>query len=661
MALSQEQIISIENENIQTLQRIKNSGPGYYEFTYKYIDQNNNVHSIPYNINLGDVDSSGSINYNGVGAGNWDYQYTNSYLANNNHNSIDIGYNADIKNVGFSNNYFFESTSKLSDDLKSVFNLDNMNQLYDGFSYSADFIVRMGADRANRGNLDNFYVLSIEEDDQNGTNRFYLSEAEREAYKKANATIIYAYAQDYWYNKKRRQDIINSYDGIHMLDIKINVAEGNVSGMHVLPKALLSEAGMTNIANGDFDFTQLPTTFYFDRNKETYHISYVFTEYYVDENGVYRTREYTADQSNMDSLIALNEAFCPMVMSDHDYLMSFLTKVTTLSNSLNSSNVQGGYSSTTSVPVNEPSVINSAIESCNELFTKISSEASSIESVADSIDELDVDLSLIADSLGITLQAPIYEDPNKKVEEEQSSELPQSNTRTSSIPSSNGGSYSPSIPTSPTISSTSSGESGNNSSSTSSSSPSSSPSNNSESHETPSSSESNENNENNIQGGNINEEESIIDEVIGEEEINESPSQIANSNVSNQNSIYNLNSPIIEINDDGTVNNDLIIENPEEELILEGNPNNQLILNDEMPIDIDNTDYGFDIEDSDSTAIESNIKKTSSNSKTPLIVGTSILGATALGGAFVIDKQIKKGREEYNNIESNDEEDNIEE
>ena len=319
----------VEEYNRQVLEEVKDSGPGTYRIDYKYYDETqNSVYTIQYRLRVGNIDSNACINYNGVGGGGVETFYS-SYLDNNEHNSIDIdiAFGRDHVRGTTPNAYFYNGTASLMEDISDTFEIGT-NIMYDGHSFSADFVNHIGAKHAGNYDVDNLYIF-LSEPDANQT----LNASEIEALKDSNATIIHAFSQQYLYNKRLRA--ADHYEGVHSLDIKINAYDSNGRNYesHNLPVDLFAQCGISNLANGEFDFNNLPDTFYYSIDNKNLTLSYDFVEWYYDEEGKFVKREYHVDPSDRSALELLNLAICTVVSSSIRYLRNCISTIIGIINS----------------------------------------------------------------------------------------------------------------------------------------------------------------------------------------------------------------------------------------------------------------------------------------------------------------------------------------
>ena len=401
MATMTREEAEIYNKN--ELDKIKNSGPGTYELKYAYyVESTNRTIEIDYTINVGDIDANASINYNGPGRGGSN-EKINEYLASTPHNSIDIQYgHFSITETG-GNQYYYDGTACLISDIADTFDI-GQSVLYDGHSYSADFVTHMGVRYAITGKSDNLFILCSEPDAN-----YQITESERQALIDSDATVVNVFCQSYLYGRKKQYD--SCYEGVHTLDIKINAYEGNdIRSCHNLPIDLLAKCGITNLANGTFDFTQLPDTFYFSETGKTYDITYDFVERYYNENNEYVERTYHVDPSNREALIELNAAICPEVMSDFEYLESRLTSINSIINSSKVEFASKSYASDTIVPSGEIPIVSGILASYNKLLNLFLQETSSIVKIGEGIRDMEVNLDNIASTLGMEINSTIIDE-----------------------------------------------------------------------------------------------------------------------------------------------------------------------------------------------------------------------------------------------------------
>ena len=102
-----------------------------------------------------------------------------------------------------------------------------------------------------------------------------------------------------------------------------------------------------------------------------------------------------------------------VVKSDKSYLTSYTSNMSSILGSSNDATTGGlGYSSTSSCPSREPSVVDAVFLNCNELYRRISKDIDNINAVADSIETLDNSMKNYTNKLGMDVKStksPIVE------------------------------------------------------------------------------------------------------------------------------------------------------------------------------------------------------------------------------------------------------------
>ena len=182
-----------------------------------------------------------------------------------------------------------EVLAQFSEDIAEVYGLDRSNTSYVmGYSNTAMPSLHMGADMAMSG-ADNVVIPCIEVA-STGTPDITISDEERQALIDHNATILNIHASNSrsMTNPERYPNWQQQYNGVHLVDIKVNVTDGDGNdvseGAHGTVYKYLVANGITKMPE-DFDWSTLPDTWYDPVENRTYHFDLDATEWYVDENG----------------------------------------------------------------------------------------------------------------------------------------------------------------------------------------------------------------------------------------------------------------------------------------------------------------------------------------------------------------------------------------
>jgi hypothetical protein len=283
---------------VNSIDEILANGPGEYEIPYNY-----NGHTFYFNVKVGDVDSSASLNWNGYGSGvSSDGKFYDKYLENHDTNSIDVRFS--YSDDGYKYGGYPEASSAFLGELSNAFNLDSSNTLISGFSSTAHRAIGIGVAYARDTGASGFNILVTE--DVHDYRALYPNQ--RQILIDHDVTIINAYARpgcnllaNPYSNYTVDQYMLDSYKGVHVVDLRFVVrdADGrNISDKaHTTPHDILALYGITNLENGSFDYTQLPTE-YHDRNFGDVTIEYVVTEHYMNEDGQYVARPLTLEELN---------------------------------------------------------------------------------------------------------------------------------------------------------------------------------------------------------------------------------------------------------------------------------------------------------------------------------------------------------------------------
>ena len=247
----------------------------------------------------GNTDENASLNLDGYGIGAVkDGKMLTSYL-NPNSNSIDVIMRTKGGGNAYETSRWQEAAAGFFSDVKSNLNLKQENTMLMGFSYSAERTVPYAANYAANTGSSHFSTIIVE---SSCTPPTVLSEAQRRSLIDHDVTVFNVYQA-----KKQQRSLISplhlqNYEGVHIVDVEINVKNSN-GDLHVLPYDVLLASGINNLANGSFDFNNLPKTFTVNRQSSPYYgktfdLDYKFIEHYLDENGNYVARELNANEVN---------------------------------------------------------------------------------------------------------------------------------------------------------------------------------------------------------------------------------------------------------------------------------------------------------------------------------------------------------------------------
>ncbi len=247
----------------------------------------------------GNTDENASLNLDGYGIGSVkDGKMVTSYL-NPNSNSIDVIMRTKGGGNAYETSRWQEAAAGFFSDVKSNLNLKQENTMLMGFSLSAERTVPYAANYAANTGSSHFSTIVVE---SSCTPPTVLSEAQRRSLIDHDVTVFNVYQA-----KKQQRSLISplhlqNYEGVHIVDVEINVKNSN-GDLHVLPYDVLLASGINNLANGSFDFNNLPKTFTVNRQSSPYYgktfdLDYKFVEHYLDENGNYVSRELNASEVN---------------------------------------------------------------------------------------------------------------------------------------------------------------------------------------------------------------------------------------------------------------------------------------------------------------------------------------------------------------------------
>ncbi len=376
---------------VTSIDEIVAGGPGEYELTYTY-----NGRNYTYNVKVGDIDSNACINVNGYGAGgSSDYIYYDKYFSENpNHNSIDIRISSYRDN-------WMQPASSLINDLSTAFDIDSSNTMISGFSMTARRTVDFAAVYADQTGARDFTAVVIENCSNTG-----IDQAHKQTLIDNNVTVLNVYARpgSSLYNNSA---VEATYEGVHMVDIRFKVYKNGrdiSSNCHVCPHDLFALNGITNLNNGEFDFTQLPTS-YHDRNNGDVTIEYVITEHYVDDEGKWTTRPLTLEKLN--EVTGSGPYYNGIIQSDNEYLSQGLTNINTKLSQLGNSSFKFSVSSTTAVPALEPGIVSNLCNAVKLLCEKMHQELVLFGEVGDRFKNLDMQLDAATEKLMNDFIAPL--------------------------------------------------------------------------------------------------------------------------------------------------------------------------------------------------------------------------------------------------------------
>jgi hypothetical protein len=362
-------IEEINAKNLAAFEALKNSGTG--EHNLDYIVPGTTRH-LKINIPEGDIYNGIVFDLPGIHSGGKSQDVENYNNSNNTHH-IDVFYSGsnyngaittnsteNVSNYDKGINGFGQSYPDLAHEFINEYGADP-NILYHGFSLGADHCVHMAAYHAKKYPDDNIAAVSINPDWN-----YALSETERQALIDSDAKILMVFSQDRFYNNFNTQSSINTYNGVNLYELKINITGNNVDqAEHVLPEDLLVEYGITNLASGGFNFNDLPSEYVYKRNNQTYSLSYEIIEKYTNENGEYVSRTLTLDEAN--SIFSGGAYSADVIRSDNEYLSQALTSINSKLSSLMNSQFNFAVSSTTAVPAREVALLNQLMNAIKDL------------------------------------------------------------------------------------------------------------------------------------------------------------------------------------------------------------------------------------------------------------------------------------------------------
>lgn len=327
-----------------------------------------------------------TVNYFG-GGGSSDNNQIIEYLRNNKSDTLNIFPTVTTPH------------EKMNDFISYINNEENLllnknNYLIKGYSSTAREALQLSMDVARSFDVENVVTLMVE---PAADKTIKLQAEDLELIKSKDITIIHISGNNMTEDIKR---YVNN--GLPIIDIKPTFYVLNNNGEKIAQKdwmfnhgvnnTLLGEIGYTSIINGDFDFNNLPTSYYYSRYGQTYYIEYEITEY----DGYGNTRIISEDYLN--SLLQMDFSEY-QIKSDNAYLAGELTQINKAIKASNFNETTDFYSSTTLVPSEEPIIIQKLIKSGEQLFNMISEEITNVGEVGNEFEEVDYSLKIMTENL----------------------------------------------------------------------------------------------------------------------------------------------------------------------------------------------------------------------------------------------------------------------
>ena len=371
---------------VSSVEEIVANGPGEYQLTYDYNGQKINV-----NVKVGQVDQNASININGYGSGYMgDAIYYDQYLADHTQNSIDLRLDS-----GYHGKWD-AAMSSLCSDIANAYHIDPSNTMVSGFSMTGHTPITFSTTYAQQTGAKDFTAILIED-----CNSVKLTDEQRQTLIDNNVTVLNVYSRN-GHSLVTNAAMRQSYEGVHLIDM--HFVHSGAGNPHVIPHDVLALNGVTNLGNGSFDFTQLPTEFQVRNKGGTANIDYVITEYYMD-NGEYVSRNITLDQ--MNEILGCGPYYGGVIQSDNEYLGQGLTQINTQITQLSNSVFTLNVSSTTSVPAKEVALLNSLMDAIKDLCEKMRQELVTMGEVGNRFNDLNIKLESEAEALMASFKSPV--------------------------------------------------------------------------------------------------------------------------------------------------------------------------------------------------------------------------------------------------------------
>ncbi len=307
---------------------------------------------------------------------------------------------------------------RIVDYIKKYYNINDNCYGPKGWSAAANGAINSGAAyiRANPGARINVAVVSPATEYNNAyhpeAGSITVRPEDWKAYADSGSTIVYL---------ESFSDLQDGYKkgvqlGANIVRIKANYISG---GGHETEDYLARELDLSSISNGTFDFTKsitekLDPRIVLDENNPFSFIQYTY------ENGQIKERYISAEEANRilstggrktlkfngigsfdDSKI---ESSVPFLSDKLNDLRQTIISTTVASSSLSDPR----YASTTQIPKSEANIINYFINAASLAFQKLNEEITFIGEIGDSINQMNINLSKQAESLGISLDKKFY-------------------------------------------------------------------------------------------------------------------------------------------------------------------------------------------------------------------------------------------------------------
>ena len=407
----------IKEENEKAIEAIKEAGSGIYNsydegisgyeahevgLKYTYVSPSGEEYTRYFTIVVGEnIDENSYIGFDTFGSGVYsDGKYLDAY----NYDAMTEGV-IKIRPAYYSPNGIGlynagpadEIIDALMSDIAEVYGISQDNSNVMGFSSTANDSISMGIQRAMTGHK-NVVINCIEIAPDQGYPQ--ITAEQRQALIDNNAVILNIHATSYRSLLESRRNYLNDYNGVHTIDISFNV-EG-VEDPHGLIYRYLVCNGLTDEGKG-FDWSTLPEKWVDPFDNQEYSFSCIITEYYLDENGNYVSR--VIDDPSMLNLIidgALVTDFSTLESS-----MNTLYNCAKKSSFIESESISCDFLGDTSIPLDEPGIVNNLLASLTNLIGKIKNEIEQINIAGDSIKNIEKNLIDEAMTLGMQITGSV--------------------------------------------------------------------------------------------------------------------------------------------------------------------------------------------------------------------------------------------------------------
>ena len=387
---------------LNSINDISRQKPGLYSIPFK-----SNGRTFNFLVNIGNIDENASMTLQGYGQGGTGRNVL-EYL-NGNSNNIDVIVQSGAGGNAYETAGWQDAVTDFMTKLSNQLNLNQNNTVLTGFSLSAEMTAKYAAHYARSTGANNFCAVITESSWGAPLN---LTESERKSLIENNVTIFNVYQN----NRRSLTSHVSNTEGVHIIDVDIRTNTGG--DKHILPYYIFMQNGIDNIANGEFNFANLPHNFNF--NGQNLKIEYIYTEHYVDENGNYVSRKLTADQvqelvremfvKNMENLYEKNSELSSFANTFNKLeagtsLASNLSFVSNSVNDIKGKLVEHNKLNYTKESNNEAGIIGSFYGASNyfgaitnKLYGNISTEADAVYSIANAIYKMDGFASVMAES-----------------------------------------------------------------------------------------------------------------------------------------------------------------------------------------------------------------------------------------------------------------------